>query len=65
MLSSGVCAFLKQAETEMDPAVEDPGEDGLASHLQSLRTTATSLFQLNEAVRRLHSCLSTTLQGDF
>lgn len=49
----------------MEPEVEDLGEDGSASHLQSLRTTATKLFQLNEAVRQLHSCLSVALQGDF
>lgn len=49
----------------MDPEVEDLGEDGSASHLQGLRTTATKLFGLNEAVRQLHSCLCTALQGDF
>lgn len=55
-------AVVKQ-EREVDPEL-DPGEDGSAVHLQSLRTTATKLFQLNQAGRQLHSCLSAALQGD-
>ncbi|XP_044056624.1 kinesin-like protein KIF14 isoform X2 [Siniperca chuatsi] len=34
-----------------------------ASHLQRLRTTATKLFQLNQAIRQLHSSLFTALRG--
>ncbi|XP_031715464.1 kinesin-like protein KIF14 [Anarrhichthys ocellatus] len=44
---------------------EGKGEEGeaSASHSQRLRTTATKLFQLNQAIRQLHSCLSTALRG--
>ncbi|XP_034386858.1 kinesin-like protein KIF14 isoform X2 [Cyclopterus lumpus] len=42
---------------------EEEEEEASASLLQKLRTTATKLFQLNQAMRRLHSCLSTALRG--
>jgi len=52
--------FLKQ---ERDKEVGEK-EEAPASLLQKLRTTATKLFQLNQAIRRLHSCLSTALRGE-
>lgn len=55
------------SERESEPQeVEEGEEDALASHLQKLRTTSTKLFQLNQAIRQLHSSLSTALRGkDF
>ncbi|KAM3619744.1 uncharacterized protein V6R79_012946 [Siganus canaliculatus] len=38
-------------------------EEALTSHCQSLRTAVTTLFQLNQAIRQLHSSLSAALQG--
>ncbi|KAI3368680.1 hypothetical protein L3Q82_025675 [Scortum barcoo] len=49
-------------ERETDP--EEGEEEASASHLQRLRTAATKLFQLNQAIRQLHSSLSTTLRGE-
>lgn len=52
-------------EREVDP---EEGEDGVEetaiSHLQRLKATATKLFHLNQAIRQLHSCLTTALQGE-
>ncbi|XP_034035899.1 kinesin-like protein KIF14 [Thalassophryne amazonica] len=42
---------------------EEQQEESLASHLQRLRNTVTKLFQLNQAIRQLHSSLSTVVQG--
>ncbi|XP_026179574.1 kinesin-like protein KIF14 [Mastacembelus armatus] len=51
-------------ERESDPGeVEEGQEEASASYLQSLRTTSTKLFQLNLAIKHLHSCLSTALRG--
>uniref|UniRef100_A0A3B4Z744 Kinesin-like protein KIF14 n=1 Tax=Stegastes partitus TaxID=144197 RepID=A0A3B4Z744_9TELE len=48
---------------ESDPEeVEEGEEEASASHLQRLRATSTKLFQLNQAIRQLHSSLSTTLR---
>ncbi|KAM9849329.1 kinesin-like protein KIF14 [Aulostomus maculatus] len=48
---------------ENDPEdMEDWEEESSLSNLQTLRTTATKLFQLNQAIRQLHSSLSTTLR---
>lgn len=44
--------------------VEEGEEEASASILQKLRTTATKLFQLNQAIRQLHSSLSNSLRGD-
>ncbi|KAL6108096.1 kif14 [Pungitius sinensis] len=50
----------------------DTGEEGgeeeeegasASTHLQRLKTTVTELFQLKQAIRQLHSCLSTALRG--
>ncbi|KAM9357515.1 kinesin-like protein KIF14 [Symphorus nematophorus] len=49
-------------ERETDPEEVEEGVEEV-SHLQRLRTTATKLFQLNQAIRQLHSCLSTALRG--
>ncbi|KAG7217538.1 hypothetical protein INR49_021465, partial [Caranx melampygus] len=52
------------SERESDPEeVEEVSEETSASHLKKLRTTATKLFELNQAIRQLHSSLSTTLRG--
>ncbi|XP_023146712.2 kinesin-like protein KIF14 [Amphiprion ocellaris] len=52
------------SERESDPEeVEEGEEDSYASHLQRLRATSTKLFQLTQAIRQLHSSLSTTLRG--
>ncbi|XP_039985458.1 kinesin-like protein KIF14 [Xiphias gladius] len=52
------------SERESDPEeVEEGVEEGSASHLKKLRTTATKLFQLNQALRQLHSSLSAALRG--
>ncbi|XP_041648181.1 kinesin-like protein KIF14 isoform X2 [Cheilinus undulatus] len=48
-------------ERQTDP--EEGEEEASASHLQRLMTTATKLFQLNQAIRQLHSSVSATLQG--
>ncbi|XP_068446174.1 kinesin-like protein KIF14 isoform X2 [Clinocottus analis] len=57
--------YMHHQITERDGEKEEEEEEGeaSASHLQRLRTTATTLFQLNQAVRRLHSCLSPALRG--
>ncbi|XP_044218088.1 kinesin-like protein KIF14 [Thunnus albacares] len=49
--------------TEKENDLEEGEEDASASNWQKLRTTATMLFQLNQAIRQLHSSLSTTLRG--
>uniref|UniRef100_A0A8D3BID9 Kinesin-like protein KIF14 n=1 Tax=Scophthalmus maximus TaxID=52904 RepID=A0A8D3BID9_SCOMX len=50
-------------ERESDPQeVEEAMEEASASHLKKLRTTATKLFQLNQAIRQLHSSLSAALR---
>ncbi|XP_058495067.1 kinesin-like protein KIF14 [Solea solea] len=55
---------LHLTERECDPEeVEEGAEDSSALHLQTLRTTATKLFQLNQAIRQLHSSLSAALRG--
>ncbi|KAF0042007.1 hypothetical protein F2P81_005539 [Scophthalmus maximus] len=52
------------SERESDPQeVEEAMEEASASHLKKLRTTATKLFQLNQAIRQLHSSLSAALRG--
>ncbi|XP_071342044.1 kinesin-like protein KIF14 [Trachinotus anak] len=52
------------SERESDPEeVEEGAVEASASHLKKLKTTATKLFQLNRAIRQLHSSLSTALQG--
>uniref|UniRef100_A0A3B4TV24 Kinesin-like protein KIF14 n=1 Tax=Seriola dumerili TaxID=41447 RepID=A0A3B4TV24_SERDU len=52
-------------EGESNPEeVEEGAEEVSASHLKKLRTTATKLFQLNQAIRQLHSSLSTALRGE-
>uniref|UniRef100_A0A3B4YVK5 Kinesin-like protein KIF14 n=1 Tax=Seriola lalandi dorsalis TaxID=1841481 RepID=A0A3B4YVK5_SERLL len=52
-------------ERESNPEeVEEGAEEVSASHLKKLRTTATKLFQLNQAIRQLHSSLSTALRGE-
>ncbi|XP_068563242.1 kinesin-like protein KIF14 [Cebidichthys violaceus] len=56
------CHITKRA-TEEGEEKEEEGEEASASHLQRLRTTATKLFQLNQAIKQLHSCLSTALRG--
>ncbi|KAM7387978.1 hypothetical protein PAMP_024182 [Pampus punctatissimus] len=53
-------------ERENDPEKVEGGqeeEEASASNLQKLRITVTKLFQLNQAIRQLHSSLSTTLLG--
>ncbi|XP_029286383.1 LOW QUALITY PROTEIN: kinesin-like protein KIF14 [Cottoperca gobio] len=50
-------------ERETDPEEEGEEEEASASNLQTLRSTAAKLFQLNHAIRQLHSCLSTALRG--
>lgn len=64
LLSLCVCANVCKQERESEPQeVEEGEEDALASLLQKLRTTSTKLFQLNQAIRQLHSSLSTALRG--
>ncbi|XP_051233248.1 kinesin-like protein KIF14 [Dicentrarchus labrax] len=48
---------------DADPEEVDEGEEASASHLQGLRTAAAKLFQLNQAIRQLHSSLSAALRG--
>ncbi|XP_034560171.1 kinesin-like protein KIF14 isoform X2 [Notolabrus celidotus] len=56
-------------ESQTDPEGEE-GEEGeeeeeaSASRLQRLTTTAAKLFQLIQAIRHLHSSVSTALQGN-
>ncbi|KAF1385577.1 hypothetical protein PFLUV_G00109210 [Perca fluviatilis] len=54
---------IRERETDPDEGEEAAEEEASASHLQKLRTTVTKLFQLNQAIRQLHSCLSTALRG--
>ncbi|KAM6921415.1 kinesin-like protein KIF14 [Xenentodon cancila] len=49
------------SERESEP--EEMVGEASATHLQRVRTTTTKLFQLNYAVRQLHSFLSTALRG--
>ncbi|XP_030583286.1 kinesin-like protein KIF14 isoform X2 [Archocentrus centrarchus] len=50
-------------EREMEPQeVEEGEEEALISLSQKLKTS-TKLFQLNQAIKQLHSSLSTALQG--
>lgn len=63
LLSLCVSANICKQERESEPQVEEGEEDALASLLQKLRTTSTKLFQLNQAIRQLHSSLSTALRG--
>ncbi|GLD49925.1 kinesin-like protein KIF14 [Lates japonicus] len=52
------------AERESDPVeLEEGAEEASASHLKKLRTTATKLFQLNQAIRQLYSSVSAALRG--
>ncbi|XP_022625012.1 kinesin-like protein KIF14 [Seriola dumerili] len=56
--------YCQISEGESNPEeVEEGAEEVSASHLKKLRTTATKLFQLNQAIRQLHSSLSTALRG--
>ncbi|KAK2835393.1 hypothetical protein Q5P01_015877 [Channa striata] len=51
-------------ERESDPEeIEGEEEEAFDSHLQKLRNTSTKLFQLNQAIRQLHSSLSAALRG--
>uniref|UniRef100_UPI0037E9B30F kinesin-like protein KIF14 n=1 Tax=Semicossyphus pulcher TaxID=241346 RepID=UPI0037E9B30F len=52
-------------ERRADPEEEEEEEEegASASNLQRLRTAATKLFQLNQAIRQLHSSVSTALRG--
>ncbi|XP_059197955.1 kinesin-like protein KIF14 [Centropristis striata] len=51
-------------ERETDPEELEDGEEEISTpHFQRLKTTASKLFQLNQAIRQLHSCLSTALRG--
>lgn len=56
------CVHVLKQERETDP--EEGEEEAPASHLHSLRTTASKLFQLNQAIRQLHSSLSAALRGE-
>ncbi|XP_026201774.1 kinesin-like protein KIF14 [Anabas testudineus] len=53
---------IMERESDLEE-VEEGEEEASASHLQRLRNTSTKLFQLNQAVRQLHSSLSAALQG--
>lgn len=59
------CAHVYKQERETD---SEEGEEGVeetsTSHLQRLRTTAAKLFQLNQAIRQLHCCLTAALRGE-
>ncbi|KAM8874254.1 kinesin-like protein KIF14 isoform 2-T2 [Spinachia spinachia] len=50
-------------EKQQEEEEEEEEEGASATHLQRLKTTVTELFQLKLAVRQLHSCVSTGLQG--
>lgn len=64
LLSLCVSANVCKQERESEPQEAEEGEeDALALLLQKLRTTSTKLFQLNQAIRQLHSSLSTALRG--
>ncbi|XP_057696787.1 kinesin-like protein KIF14 [Corythoichthys intestinalis] len=43
--------------------VEERDEEALASRLQTLRTTAATLFKLNQAIRQLQCSLSKAMKG--
>ncbi|XP_040897242.1 kinesin-like protein KIF14 isoform X2 [Toxotes jaculatrix] len=61
-LQSYMHFHISERETDAEE-VEEGAEEALASHLKKLRTTATKLFHLNQAVRQLHSSLSAALRG--
>lgn len=59
------CVRVFKQEREVDPEGGEEGvEETSTSHLQRLKTTVTKLFQLNQAIRQLHSCLTTALRGE-
>ncbi|XP_046893111.1 kinesin-like protein KIF14 [Hypomesus transpacificus] len=49
--------------TESEGSPEKAGQEPDPSHLHRLRNTAAKLFQLNQAIRELHSSLSVALRG--
>ncbi|XP_027145659.1 kinesin-like protein KIF14 isoform X1 [Larimichthys crocea] len=54
---------ITERETDTEQVEEVEEEEASVSHLQRLGITVTKLFQLNQAIRQLHSSLSTALRG--
>lgn len=50
-------------ERETEPQEEEEGEEEALISLSQKLKTSTKLFQLNQAIRQLHSSLSTALRG--
>lgn len=59
-----VHVFKQERETDTEQVEEVEEEEASVSHLQRLGITVTKLFQLNQAIRQLHSSLSTALRGE-
>ncbi|KAM3876365.1 kinesin-like protein KIF14 [Diretmus argenteus] len=62
-LQSYINCHMTQMEASPEKVGGREGEEDEVSHLQTVRNTATKLFQLNLAIRQLHSSLSTSLRG--
>uniref|UniRef100_A0A673XPR3 Kinesin-like protein KIF14 n=1 Tax=Salmo trutta TaxID=8032 RepID=A0A673XPR3_SALTR len=62
-LSCALQSYIHCHMTERDEGSERSGEDLDPSHLHRVKNTAAKLFQLNQAIRQLHSALSLALRG--
>ncbi|XP_060934575.1 kinesin-like protein KIF14 [Limanda limanda] len=61
-LQSYMHCHISEKESDSEE-VEEWAEEASASHLKQLMDAATKLFQLNQAIRLLHSSLSAALRG--
>ncbi|XP_017268937.1 kinesin-like protein KIF14 isoform X2 [Kryptolebias marmoratus] len=58
------CHILERESNPEEVKKEEEEEEASAARLDRLRTTSGKLFQLTQAVRQLHSSLSTALRGN-
>ncbi|XP_049575745.1 kinesin-like protein KIF14 isoform X1 [Syngnathus scovelli] len=56
------CCIMQRRENDPQD-VEESEDNASASKLQTLRTTAATLFNLDQAIKQLHCSLSNTLRG--
>ncbi|XP_072245431.1 kinesin-like protein KIF14 [Leuresthes tenuis] len=61
-LQSYINCHISERESDLEE-MEQGKEEASVSHLQRLRTASAKLFHLNQAIRQLHTCLSSTLRG--
>ena len=60
---TSICVIVCVGSQESEGSPEKAGQEPDPSHLHRLRNTAAKLFQLNQAIRELHSSLSVALRG--